>query len=530
MRSRPASNILVGLVTSLAVAAHPAAAQAAHAHDGHDGTEPGDVGRVHFPTSCRPPAARAVEEGVALLHSFWYERAKERFDAAAAADSGCAMAYWGAATSYLHPLWQPPTEDDVRQGRALAERARHAGRLAASPRERGYVEAIAAYYDGAAGRTHAERMTGYRAALEALHAGHPQDDEATMFLALALIASASPTDTTYALQRRAGALLEGLVRRYPNHPGLAHYLIHAYDSPRLADRALAAARSYTQIAPAVPHARHMPSHIFVRAGLWRDVVASNESAVDAGLAFERDRHLAAPWDQRLHSEDYLVYGWLQLGRADSARRVRDELAGVAATTPGGTLAADYALAAIPARYALERDAWAEARTLPVRRSTNWPATEAITYFARAVGAGRTGDLPTARTALDSLQAIEGRLTSAPAMRDGVRAQRLAASAWVALATGDTAGALRSASAAAALEDATEKHPVTPGAVLPARELEGDLLTALGRPADALRSYETVLRFAPGRRRSLAGAAGAAEASGDPASARRLRALLRAQGG
>jgi len=274
----------------------------------------------------------------------------------------------------------------------------------------------------------------------------------------------------------------------------------------------------------------MPSHIFVRAGLWRDVVASNESAVDAGRAFERDRQLAAPWDQRLHAQDYLVYGWLQLGDAEAARRVRDELAGVAATTPQRTLAADYALAAIPARYVLERGAWEEARALPVRRSATWPATEAITYFARAIGAGRIADLRAARTAVDSLQVIEARLASAPAMRDGVRAQRLAATAWVALASGDTAGALRWAGAAAALEDATEKHPVTPGAVLPARELEGDLLMAVGRPAAAFQSYETVLRFAPGRRRSLAGAAGAAQATGDVAAARRLRAELRALGG
>jgi len=513
------------LVLCLFVAAQPLRAQM-DMHE-HEGAPPPHLGHVRFPSSCSAAAAADIERGVALLHSFWYEEAGKVFRDAATADSGCAMAYWGEATSLLHPLWQAPTAQDLRDGSSLVDRARAAH--PPTPREQGYVEAIGAFYDDS-GPRFGDRLRAWAQAFARLHQTQPTDTEAAIFYALSLIAVAqsSPTDTTYALQRQAGDLLEPLFRAQPNHPGLAHYLIHAYDSPALAAQAVRAANRYAGIAPSVPHARHMPSHIYTRLGMWDASIASNSSAVAASLQYEKQQRLTAVWDQRLHAMDYLEYAYLQQGREGAARRLVTETVGMHAFVPSNSVAAAYALAAIPARYALERGRWREAAALPVRADLSEPSALAITYFARALGAARSGDTATARAALASLGTIDDDLGArhVPIWTGTVHAQRLAASAWLALASGDTAGAVSLAGQAADLEDATEKHPVTPGAILPARELEGDLLLQVGRPADALADYRASLAHAPSRARSLLGAIRAADADDDRDAARQFRHQLR----
>jgi tetratricopeptide (TPR) repeat protein len=360
----------------------------------------------------------------------------------------------------------------------------------------------------------------------ALVARYPRDQEASVFHALSLIAvgELDPSDTTYARQRRAAAILEPLFRKTPTHPGLAHYLIHAYDYPSLAAMGVPAANRYAAIAPSVPHAQHMPSHIYTRVGIWDSSIAANRRAAEAGRAFEQRQQIASLWDQRGHALDYLVYAYLQEGRDREAKAIVDDVARVVEGYPANSLTNDYALAAMPARYLLERGRWADVRRLPLRPAPAWPAAEALTHFARALGAARTGDSASARAEVDTLQQLEA--TLAKAGQQGydwatqVRIQRLAASAWLAKLADDTARSIELASAAADLEDVTPKHPVTPGALLPARELYGDLLLELGRFRDARQAYDAALARQPNRARSLFGAARAAEGAGDRATARR----------
>jgi hypothetical protein len=515
------------LVAALLFAARPLAAQMDMAE--HGGKPPAQLGHVHFPSSCNAAAAASIERGVALLHSFWYEEAGQAFQAAAAADSTCALAYWGQATSILHPLWAPSSAKDLQDGAVLSQRARQAA--APTARERGYVDAISAFYGGDAQLRFVDRVRAWSDGLARLHAAEPADTEATIFYALSLIAVAqnSPPDTTYALQRQAGDLLEPLFQVQPDHPGLAHYLIHAYDSPALASRAARAADRYSGIAPDVPHALHMPSHIYTRLGMWEASIATNARSAAASRRYESEQHLDAVWDQRLHAMDYMEYAHLQLGQDAAARRLADEAAGMQHFAPANSTSAEYSLAAIPARYALERARWREAAALTLRAGFAEPGAMAVTHFARAVGAARAGDTAQARVALADLAAVDDALsqTHVAIWPGAVHAQRLAASAWVAFATGDTATALRLAAQAADLEELTPKHPVTPGAILPARELQGDMLLAVARPADALAAYTADLARAPKRARGLAGAIEAAHRAGDREAERKWRAEYRA---
>jgi len=485
-----------------------------HMHDGAPGEQ---LGRVAFATSCRPDAQARFERAVALLHSFWYEKAADTFRDVVAVDSTCAMGYWGQAMSLFHQLWTPPVGAELAAGLAASERGLA---LTRTPRERDYLAAIRTYYADYGGTDHKTRLVAYAHAMEGMRRRYPRDREASTFYALSLIAlaQATATDTTFGYQKRADAILEPLFKVEPRHPGLAHYLIHTNDVPQLAHLGLYAARRYAEIAPDVPHAQHMPSHIFTRLGLWDDDIASNTRSVAAAHKFEDERHLNALWDQRGHAWDYMAYAYLQQGRDAEAKRVVDEAAAVTAVYPLGSLTNAYALAALPARYALERGRWRDATALAVRPAPEWRAAEAITHFARALGAARSGDTASARSAvsaLDEIERAEGAAGGAHVYWAGqVRIQRFAASAWLARRTGDTAEALRLAAAAADLEDVTQKHPVTPGAVLPARELLGDLLLELGRPADAARAYAASLAQQPNRARSLFGAARAAELAGD----------------
>jgi tetratricopeptide (TPR) repeat protein len=488
------------------------------------------LGTVHFATSCNAAVAPTFDRGVALLHSFEFGASARAFREVLAADSTCAMAYWGLALGD----WGNPmaagnrTAAQLEAGRSATESATRLG-ARATERERGYIDAVARLYADYERSGQTARVAAYERATSSVATREPADTEAKIFHAIALVASAPPTDKTYTRQLRAGATLEAIWKVQPNHPGLAHYIIHAYDYPELAPRARAAARRYALIAPAAAHALHMPSHTFTRVGEWNASVETNRRSIAAASR-------AGSIAEMLHASDYVVYALLQMRRLVEARAVLDSLPALATrfdpnavtgAAPGS--AGLFALAAIPARYTLERRDWtAAARLAP--RATSFPWTDAITYFARAMGASHTGDSALARASLDSLAAIEGRLR-----KDGegywaeqVAIQRLDALAWLERANGRDDAALATLREAARLEDATEKSAVTPGPLAPARELLGDMLLDLGRPTEALAEYRATLRREPNRYHTLDGARRAASAAGDRTAeasyTRQLRAL------
>ena len=473
-----------------------------------------DVGTVHLATSCPAETQRSVDHAVAVLHSFWYAHAAREFAAITQTDPGCAMGFWGLAMSQWYPLWFPPTPAALRAGAAAVERAKA---IAKTDREAAYVDAIAAFYADANTVDHRRRALRYEAAMRRVHERYPDDSEAAIFYALALDATALPTDKTYANQRKAAEILEPIFAAQPHHPGVAHYLIHSYDSPSLADRGLPAARRYSQIAAAAPHAVHMPSHIFTRLGLWQESIDSNRAAAAAARA---DGFLS----EQLHSFDYITYASLQMAKDAEARDIGRQAAAI--VPRADNLAEAYALAAIPARFAVERNRWDEARALAVR-SSPYPQSAAITVFARALGFARTGDPEAAGREVKALEGLRDQLvaTGDRYWSEQVEVQREAAAAWAAQAAGDEAQAVRLMRAAADLEDSTDKHPVTPGQLLPARELLGDLLLAVGRSAEAMGEFERSLQNAPNRFRSFSGAGQAAEAAGDTARARAYRVRL-----
>ena len=492
---------------SIAVTAMIVALPAWSQHEGHGGAEA--LGRVSFPTSCAPAVQADFDRAVAMLHSFWFVAAQATFDKVAAADPTCPMAHWGVAmTTWSNPfVMQPLPAARHQAGLAAAQRAL-ALASRATHRERMYIAAAAALWEDAGTLDHVARSRRHEDRMKALYEAHPDDPEAAMFYARAIIANAPPTDLEFKRQLYAATLLEPLFEKQPDHPGLAHYIIHTFDAPKLAQHGLAAARRYAAIAPSAPHALHMPSHIFTRLGHWDESIETNR------------RSAAAQPDPNavVHPNDYMVYGYLQQGRDAEAWRV---VAGMreAADLDYGTILG-YNAAAIPARYALERSAWKEATALTVPEKAA-PFVEAIPRFARAIGAARSGNTALAKSEIAVLDALRDTLE---ARNDShwattVEAQRLAASAWVARAEGRNDDAVRLARQAAELEETVEKHPITPGPLLPARELEGDLLMELGRPADALRSYEMTLVREPRRARALFGAARAAEKAGNGRSAR-----------
>jgi hypothetical protein len=495
----------------------PALAQGHHTSQASE-----KLGTVHFPTSCAPAVAPRVDRAVALLHSFEFGAAIRAFEAVIAADSTCAMAYWGLALS----RWSNPMAATTRTPAQLVaghRAANVAARLgtSATARERGYIAAVGALYQDHERVGQDSRVASYERAMADLVTRHPADTEARIFHAIALVATAAPTDKSYEKQRRAGAILERLWNAQPDHPGLAHYIIHTYDVPALAPQAATAARRYAEIAPTVAHAQHMPSHTFTRLGHWRESVRANRESYDAAV---RDSALG----EAMHALDYMEYAYLQMRRYDEARAVRDETPALAArydpTVVRGAAppsAAYFAIAAIPARFALERREWAEAAAL-IPKPTDYPHTEGMTYFARALGAARLGRTAEARSAVDSLTAIERRLAARdePYWAEQARIQRLGAQAWLDLADGRRSDALARMTEAAKLEDATEKNAVTPGPLAPARELLADMLMEMGRPADALAEYRRTLAKEPGRYRSLDGARRAASATGAKAAAAR----------
>lgn len=490
-------------------------------------------GAVDFAVSGTEASRTDFALGVALLHSFEYEAAEKVFGRIIRQDPGCVMAYWGVAMCKYHPLWTPPSPAELAQGAAAVAAARR--RPAPTAREAAYLAAIGAFYQDYERTDHRPRALRFEQAMARVAARFPADEEAAIFHALALAAAADPADKSFATQRRAGAILQGLRPRAPRHPGLVHYLIHTYDYPELAALALPAAREYAAIAPSSAHAQHMPSHIFTRLGLWTEGIRSNAAAAAAARCYAESAALPGHWDEELHSLDYLIYAHLQQGDNALARQQLRYLASIRQVSPV-TFKVAYALAAGPARYALENRQWAAAARLrPQQANLDWqrfPWQLAITHFARALGHARTAQPDSVRLDVQQLRTLRDTLAAQQNAYQAqqVQVQLLAAEAWLLLAQGQPAAALPRMQQAAALEARTEKHPVTPGEVLPARELLADLLLQLHRPAEALAAYEAALQQHPNRFNGLYGAAVAAQRAGDAPKARQYyQQLLRVAG-
>jgi hypothetical protein len=468
------------------------------------------LGTVHFETSCKPDAQKLFDSAMLYQHSFWYRASQRLFEDVLKADPECGIAYWGIALSLLwNPHTAPPAKN-LAEGAAAIAKGQSVG--AKSQRERDYLDALAVMYADYEKVDHRTRLQAYAKAMEQLAQLYPNDDEAQIHYALSLNTSASPADKSYASQLKGAAILEPIARRQPQHPGVSHYLIHLYDYPPIAEKGLDAARRYAKIAPAAAHAQHMPSHIFTRVGYWTESIASNVEA--ARVAKEaKDLH------DQLHAMDYLVYADLQLGQDAKAKAVIDEMmtvTGFAETYLPGP----YALAVSPARYTVERGDWKAAAELQVRPSP-LAQVQAITHFARALGAARSGNPEAARVDIARLAELRDKLRDAKDAywSEQVDIQRQVATAWALYAEGKHDDALIAMSAAADAEDKAEKHPVTPGVPKPARELYGVMLLESGNAKEALTAFEATLKKEPNRLGAYAGAATAAEKSGDAPKAR-----------
>ncbi|HET8782014.1 MAG TPA: hypothetical protein VFM63_06330 [Pyrinomonadaceae bacterium] len=506
------SSITLFLLTTSAVA------QEMHPHK-HEASEV--LGTVNFAVACKPQAQKQFNRAVAWLHSFEYEEAEKAFTEVTVTDPQCGMGYWGIAMSNYHPLWAPPSVAELKKGWTAVEKAKTAG--ARNQREKGYIAAVEVFYKDNETLDHRKRAFAYSDAMKQLSASNPSDREAAVFYALTLIATGMMSqDKTYAREKQAAEILNGVLAREPRHPGVSHYLIHSYDYPALAELALPAARSYAKIAPASAHAQHMPSHIFTRMGLWTEAINSNLDAHRAAKNFAVRNHMAGAWDEQLHAMDYLAYAYLQRGQDKQAASVLDELYKLQRVDPP-TFKVAYAYTAIPARYALERRQWREAAQLSLPAGQlrddllqRFPWARAHIHYARAIGAARSGDTASARREVDELWRIKEALTLVKGDYDWAKQvdiESKVASAWLAYAEGRNEEALRMLRAAADLDDATDKHPVTPGALLPVREQLADMLLELKQPAEALKEFEVSFRSTPNRFNGIYGAARAARLGG-----------------
>jgi tetratricopeptide (TPR) repeat protein len=483
----------------------------------HELTE-NEVGSVHFSTSCTRAVEKDLNRAVALLHSFQYEDARQAFEVVGRKDPTCAMAQWGVAMSHYHGLWD---NGDTAAGREALRKAREIA--AANPkttaREKAYIDSLGEIYreDGKDAYAHSQ---AFEQKMAALQSAYPDDTEAAIFHALTLGITAPKTDKTFANQRKCGAILEPIFEKLPNHPGVAHYIIHCYDNPALAQQGLKAARAYAKIAPASAHANHMPSHIFTRVGSWEESVQSNKRSEALAAAAERTSKNGEARDQRLHAMDYMVYAYLQSGRVAVAKGVLAAMNALPRVT-GLTLTGDYARAAIPARYTLELGKWEEASALQALEEAV-PWAQAITWMAIGVGSARSGNMKRAAEAAQSLADLRDATTKLNNMywSKQVEVQREEVEAWMAAQSGSEAKALTLMTGAADLEESMDKNAATPGAVTPAREMLGQLLLTQKRPQDALAAFEAVLKIAPKRFNALYGAASAADAAGNAAVAHR----------
>ncbi len=469
-------------------------------------------------------------QAVTLLHSFEYPETTRRFNHIIEKDPDCAMARWGAAMSIWHPLWAPPSKTDLQEGaKILAETAT----LNATVRESAYIDAAKAFFSSNDTSTHLDRARRFEASMGELYAGNLDDPEAALFYALALLATADPRDKTYAHQFKSAGLLNWVRDAEPTHPGVLHYLIHSYDFPGLAHLALEAAKTYAAAAPDSAHAQHMPSHIFTRLGLWERSIASNHDSTRSAADYTVRANLPGHYDEGLHGMDYLMYALLQTARDEEASELLLALQGIGKTNTENFKVA-YTYAASPARYVLERRQWEEAGELTLLPAEfaweEFPWAQTIHYFARGIGSARSNQLDNARQELQKIKALQAGMadTTSPYWRAEVMVQVDMVNAWIVFAEGDVGGALRLAAAAADHEDEVDKHPVTPGEVLPARELYADMLFESGNHAKSLEQYRSVLSGSPNRLNALLGAARAAAKAGDSRRAEEYYAQAREQ--
>jgi len=504
-------------VTGLLLLAVWGIARGAQGQEQHQHAIPEKLGKVSFATSCSPAVQEPFERGVALLHSFTYEAAERQFAEVIKADPNCAMAHWGVAMSYYHQLWEPRiTMKDITRGAAEIAQARQLRNL--SIREAGLIGALSEFYRDAGERPQVERGQAYAEAMKRLADRQKDDAEAQTFYGLALLSTASSSDRSRKNQKEAAAILEPLFRKYPEHPGVAHYLIHAYDNPEMARTGLPAARAYAKIAPAAPHALHMPSHIFTLLGLWTDSIQSNQAARAAA-------HEQKDTGEELHAMDYLEYAYLQAGQHESAGKLLEEVRAMP-KLEFGDFKVGYAATAMPARYAIERRDWKASAALAVH-DENLPQVSAITHWARAVGLARGGNGGAAEREVERLKQC---LEKVQAAKDDywasqVEIQIAEANAWIAKGQGKGGDAIALMRSAADVEDQLEKRPITPGSIVPGREQLGELLLELKQPALALIEFEATLKNAPGRKGALAGALKAAELAGNAEKARQYQAQL-----
>jgi tetratricopeptide (TPR) repeat protein len=491
------------------------AAPAVPAQDDHEDrhgpdASPHALGEVHFPVSCLPEAQARFNRAMTLQHSFWYQQAAEAFRGVREADAGCTMAYWGEAMTLLLNPFSAPAAQNLQAGQALLIEARRLGPR--SEREAGYIGALSEVFAGTDVPGHRARLERYEAAMATLHARYPDDPEAAILYALALNIAASPADKTYARQLHAAEILEEEFARQPQHPGVTHYLIHTYDVPPLAARGLPAALRYTSIAPDAPHALHMPSHIFTRVGQWQASVDTNRRSAEVARA-------RGEIGDELHAMDYMVYAYLQTAQDGAARGIVEGLSAYTRVVPG-VRGIPFALSAMPARYALERGDWHAAASL-VPQESEYRFTTALTHFARALGAARSGRPAQAESDVAALGRIAEELRPRdPYWAEQVSIQHLSAEGWTTFAAGDRGRGLALLRQATAREALTEKAPVTPGPLAPARELLAEALLEAGDPAAALAEFERVQETEPNRFRAVFGAAHAAEQAGQEDAARR----------
>lgn len=508
------------LFFTLALAAFPTRQDEAH----HHALTEQEIGSVRFSTSCSTALKSSFNGAVALLHSFQYEQARQAFVDISSKDSGCAMAQWGVAMSHYHGLWG---NGDPAAGRNALRKAQSiaAANPKTTPREIAYIDALAEIYreDGKDGFAHAR---AFEQKMGVLQSAYPADDEAAVFHALTLDIAAPATDKTFANQRRCGEILEPIFAKHPHHPGVAHYIIHCYDNPVLAQQGLAAARVYAKIAPTSAHANHMPSHIFTRLGLWDESISSNLKSAQLAANAEPASRNGEARDQHLHAMDYLEYAYLQTGRAKLAKEVLDQMNALPPVA-GLTLTSDYAMAAIPARYAMELGDWNQASGLKVRKE-GVPWAQAITWTAIGVGSARAGNLARASQAEKTLASLRDATTEQnnTYWSNQIEVQRIEVAAWIAEKSGKGADALSKIRSAAELEESMNKDAVTPGAVTPAREMFAQLLSLEDHPRQSLTEYESVLKIAPNRFNALYGAGCAAEvASNTTASHKYFQKLI-----
>jgi len=480
-----------------------------------------EFGIVDFEMTCSDTVKNDFNTAIELLHSFEYDESEKLFAKIIDGSPECAMAYWGIAMCNYHPLWEPPTEANLKKGSKAIEIANSL--TGKSEKESGYINAVAAYYKNWDKTDPLTRSINFEKAMEQLHKKYPGDKEAAIFYALALDAAANPSDKTYTNQKKAGEILNGLYPSGPNHPGIIHYIIHTYDYPVIANLGLPAARRYAAVAPSSAHALHMPSHIFTRLGLWDDCIQSNIQSVAAARCYAESAGIKGHWDEELHGLDYLVYAYLQKGDNNAAEEQLKYIKTINEVFPVNFKGA-YMFAAAPSRIVLENKKWEEAANLQLYPAnfpwSKFPWQEAIFHFGRLLGAVHTGALPSAQSELTKLNMLYDTLQKQKNFYNSkqVAIQVKAGEAWISFMNDKKAEALILMKAAADMEDSTSKHPVTPGEVLPARELYADMLLQMKQREDALETYEEVLRKSPGRFNSLYGAGVAAEQSGNIAKA------------